>query len=146
MGFSAEVGGFAKLAKETADKITRATTLELFSGVIKATPVGDPDGWQTPAPPGYVGGRARGNWQASVGAQKDGEIDRIDKSGAETIADMERILPAEAGNEVFLSNSLPYIEALENGHSQQAAPGAMVRKNIARASRIAAAAIAKNRI
>ena len=148
MSFGDDIQRFAKKATDAHDKITRVATLELFKGVILATPVGNPDNWKNPemAPPGYVGGRARGNWQCSVGSPASGEIERVDESGNETVADAESKTPKGAGQVTMLTNNLPYIEKLEYGHSSQAEPGAMVRKNVARVQKMVDAVIRKNRV
>ena len=147
MGFSGDIRRFSVKTEVAHNKIVRAATLELFSSVIKMTPVGDPDGWKYPqlAPPGYVGGRARGNWQASIDSPVDGEIERIDKSGGETISEMVSKAPPGAGQVTYLANNLPYIEQLEDGWSDQAAAG-MVRVSMDRVSKIVAAAIEKNKV
>lgn len=148
MGFSDDIRRFTTKTTEAHGNITRTATLELFKGVILATPVGDPDNWKNPemAPPGYVGGRARGNWQCSVGSPASGEIERVDESGNETVADAESKTPKGAGQVTYLSNNLSYIERLEYGWSTQAEPGAMVRKNIDRAQKMVDIAIQKNKV
>ncbi|MFV8955715.1 hypothetical protein, partial [Serratia fonticola] len=44
------------------------------------------DGMDIKGPPGYSGGRFRGNWQVSFDSAADGETGRIDKSGGATLA------------------------------------------------------------
>ena len=69
-------------------------------------------------------GRARGNWQAAVGAPVDVEIDRLDPSGGETIAAASRaLIGLGAFKTIFITNNVPYIQALENGNSKQAPAG-----------------------
>lgn len=131
MSFSGDVGKFARDAVEAHDKITRAATLDFFSGTIKSTPVDT--------------GRARGNWQTSVGTPVDGTLERDDPGGSAAIAEVTAKTPNGAGQETFMSNNLPYIESLENGNSQQA-PAGMVRINLARVQRIVKAAIAKFKV
>ncbi|MEH6565561.1 MAG: HK97 gp10 family phage protein [Halopseudomonas sp.] len=131
MSFSGDIGKFARDTQEAHDKITRAATLELFSSVVKATPVDS--------------GRARGNWQTSVGTPIEGEIERLDQGGTAAIAEVQAKTPPGAGQETFMTNNLPYIDSLENGSSQQA-PAGMVRRNVARVQRIVNAAIAKVKV
>lgn len=131
MGFSDDVRRFTTKTTEAHNKITRVATLELFRGVILATPVDT--------------GRARGNWQTTVGAPAGTETRREDPSGTQAIAEVMANTPDGAGQEVFLSNSLPYIEQLEYGSSTQA-PAGMMRINFARVQRIVAAAIAKFKV
>ena len=78
---------------KNVDESVRKLTLDLDKGIVMSTPVGDPTYWKRPPPPGYVGGRARGNWQPSVGEPITTEIDRIDASGNDVMADIERVVP-----------------------------------------------------
>lgn len=80
------------------------------------------------APPGYTGGRFRGNWQVSFDQQSEGETGRIDKSGNETIAAGNLVIERfKVGmTAVYFCNNVPYSYPLEFGHSKQA-PGGMVR-------------------
>lgn len=131
MSFSGDISKFARLAKESQDKIARTAALDLFAGTIRSTPVDT--------------GRARGNWQTTVGEPSNTESRREDPSGSQAIADVMQKTPQGAGQEVFLTNNLPYIEDLEYGSSTQA-PQGMMRINFARVQRIVAAAIARFRV
>jgi len=129
MGFSDDIRRFSVKTEAAHNKIVRAATLELFSGVIKSTPVDT--------------GRARGAWATTVDAPSSTVETR---EGAEvSIAEVISKTPAGAGQETYLANNLPYIEALENGSSTQA-PAGMVTSNMDRVSKIVAAAIEKNRV
>jgi hypothetical protein len=131
MSFSGDVGKFARDAAEAHDKITRAATLDFFSGTIKSTPVDT--------------GRARGGWTTGVGTEPAASPDRLDPGGSAATAEVMAKTPAGAGQETFMVNNLPYIESLENGNSKQA-PAGMVRINLARVQRIVNAAIAKFKV
>lgn len=127
MSFSGDMDDAVRRIKEAHDKITRAATLDLFAGVIKSTPVDT--------------GRARGNWQTSVGTPVNGTTERDDPAGSAAIAEVETITPDGAGQQTFMVNNLPYITALEYGHSKQA-PAGMARINVARVRRIVDKAVA----
>jgi hypothetical protein len=129
MGFSDDIRRFSVKTEAAHNKIVRAATLELFSGVIKSTPVDT--------------GRARGAWATSVGSASSDVPDRLGEAAA--IAEVTANTPPGAGQETYLSNALPYIERLENGWSDKA-PHGMVRINMDRVSKIVAAAIEKNRV
>ena len=131
MSFTSDMRGATKSIIDAHDKITRAATLDFFTGTVKDTPVDT--------------GRARGNWVTTVGSPAQGEIDREEKSGASVITEIVSTTPDKAGQEVFMSNSLPYIDALEYGSSTQA-PEGMMRRNLARVQRIVDQAIAKFRV
>ena len=69
-------------------------------------------------------GRFRGNWTVAVGKQDLSTTTEVDPTGAKTIAKGSQIILGQNGPAViWLSNNLPYAEALENGHSQQAPAG-----------------------
>ena len=84
------------------DQIGRKVALELFSRVIYKTPVDE--------------GRARANWQVTIGTTASGTVEIDDKSGSATmsraVADSRGF---KAGDTIFLTNNLPYILTLEQG-------------------------------
>lgn len=131
MSFEDEMKAATRRIIEGHDKIVRTATIDLFSGTIRDTPVDT--------------GRARGNWVTQVDTPAQGVIEREDPDGSLAIAEVISETPELAGREVFLSNSLPYIEGLENGRSQQS-PAGMVRRNLARVRRIVDQAVAKFRV
>lgn len=128
MAFADDVKRFALDVRGESDKVVRTATLELFSGIIKSTPVDT--------------GRARGNWQTSVVQPQGGTLERTGMEAA--LAEVQATVPEGAGQLVYLSNNLPYIERLENGWSQQA-PIGMVRINVDRVRQMLATLAARNR-
>lgn len=86
------------------------------------------DGMDIKAPPGYTGGRFRGNWQVSFDAPTTEETGRIDKTGDLTKAAGNYTLSLfKVGmSSIYFCNNVPYAYPLEMGHSTQA-PGGMVR-------------------
>jgi len=104
------------------DTQIRKSTIELFGSVIKMTPVDT--------------GRAKGNWQCTVGTAASSEIDRDDGSKRDSLRsskayeEVVRTVPP-TGNVVWLANNVPYIRSLEYGSSQQA-PSGMVRVSLER--------------
>ena len=93
------------------DNKIRAATSEVFSNIIQMTPVDT--------------GRARGNWQCTIGAPFVGE----DDTGS--VMKANSVIPRRAGSVVYLTNNVPYIGKLEyDAHSRQA-PAGMVRVSVA---------------
>ncbi|WP_108780334.1 hypothetical protein [Enterobacter bugandensis] len=86
------------------------------------------DGMDIKAPPGYTGGRFRGNWQVSFDAPTTDETGRVDKTGDLTKAAGNYTLSLfKVGMKaIYFCNNVPYAYPLEMGHSTQA-PGGMVR-------------------
>lgn len=131
MSFASDVEAYAKKAGASLDETSRAIVLELFGSVIKDTPVDT--------------GRAKGNWQTTIGAPASGTVDRLGES--EALADVaQQTASFGAGKVIYLSNNLPYIYRLEyDGWSKQA-PGGMLRKNVARIQSIVAKAARDNKV
>lgn len=118
---------FGKQMQEIADKIgervedvAEEATKELFKVVIEGTPVGRPETWSRPAPPGYIPGKARANWMPSTGAPDT----TVTESRESSVSRLGRIDGRVAGNLVYLTNSVPYIYRLEKeGWSSQQRSG-----------------------
>lgn len=145
MSFGSDLMKAAQKGSERYDKVVRGTLLDLTTRVVKRTPVGNPDLWESKPPPGYVGGQARGNWFASIGQPVTSpDIGKIDKTGASTIVDANQTIELSVGNVWFLTNNLPYIGRLEyEGWSTQA-PNGMVRITMSEVNAAIKKAIAQN--
>jgi hypothetical protein len=111
--FSLQIAEFVKTVKAREDLVVRKLGLDILSSVVRMSPVDT--------------GRFRGNWQVGLNAPVAGQLARLDKSGAVTIAAGNQILShASAGGVIYLNNNLPYAQRLEYGWSKQA-PSGMVR-------------------
>lgn len=79
-------------------------------------------------PEGYVGGRFKNNWYVGLDSQPTETNDTPDASGQGSntrgLAVLEGFRVGQV-NSIYFTNNLPYAQALENGHSNQA-PGGMV--------------------
>ena len=117
----------------TVDETARAIKITTFTGIIRDTRVGNPDGWKSPPPPGYVGGRLRGNWQTSTGRPKDGELERIDPSGTAATAEVQATVKGDTVD--YITNNLPYAEVWEEKDGMIARNVARIDRNIRRAIR-----------
>lgn len=86
------------------------------------------DGMDIKAPPGYTGGRFRGNWQVSFDAPTTDETGRVDKTGnlTKSAGNYTLSLFKVGMKAIYFCNNVPYAYRLEMGHSSQA-PGGMVR-------------------
>lgn len=131
MGFSDDVRRFTKKTGAAEDQIVRGITLALFNGIILDTPVRD--------------GRLRGDWQTTVGKPASGENGRVDPTGRAAMAEVAANTPEGAGQETYLTNSMPYAEFIEDGGSQQA-PEGMVKRNVDRIQRNLAREASKNKV
>ena len=108
---------FAELIGLDIALITQTYALKAHTGFVKRTPVDT--------------GRARANWQIGIG-NAAGQTTATDKQAFGSDPPLSPALKQIDGEQVvFITNSLDYIEALENGSSQQA-PSGFVRITIAR--------------
>ena len=103
--------------RQQADRAFRALILECARRIIFRTPVDT--------------GRARGNWQISIGSPRPTPDERTDKDGGSTVFNIVGDTKSvDSGEVVFLLNGLPYIVYLERGTSDQS-PSGMVAITVA---------------
>lgn len=116
--FSLNLTKFAARTEVEMKQVVQKIAMEAFGRVILRTPVDT--------------GRARANWGCTIGSPRSGgPTEDTDKSGAATrsaVSDTVQQFPGDGS--VFLTNSLPYINELENGSSRQM-PSGMVRATVA---------------
>lgn len=121
--FAAQIAEY----KESLDDLVNDAVLELYSGLVKGTPVGNPSLWKVNrgsakayVPKGYVGGSARANWR--IVETPDDEVIHSTSNGAVPV------LPV-TWTKLYIINNMPYMVPLEYGHSSQVEIG-WIRKNI----------------
>lgn len=138
--FEEQIKSWTELQKKKIDAVTRKIVLDVGTSVVLKSPVGDPTHWQFKAPPGYVGGRFRGNWQYGL-TIADGTTETIDPSGQATIgAIFAKVDINASGKHHYLVNRLPYGPRLEHGWSRQA-PAGMVQITVVEFKPIVRAAV-----
>ncbi len=77
-------------------------------------------------------GRAKGNWQTTIGRPAEGTVDDADKGGSRTIAaGLAALAALPPYSVVYLTNNLPYILVLESGSWSTQAPRGMVALTLA---------------
>ena len=124
MTFELDLKNFENKMSVKADAICRKIVLDVGTSLVLKSPVGDASYWQEAPPPGYVGGRFRGNWQYGDNEIPSGQLDTIDPSGAETISIVASSVKINASGKLhYLINNLPYALRLEDGWSRQAPSG-----------------------
>lgn len=123
--FARNMRSLADRIDRNATRLVRTTAGAVLQAVVLATPVGNPSLWASgSAPPGYTGGRARANWQVGLGGPVGGTLATIDPQGSKTIAGgAARMQASQRGQPIHLTNNLPYITPLNEGHSSQAPAG-----------------------
>lgn len=112
---------------EKVNLLQKRIVFDLFRRLVLKSPVGNPSLWKPsslPPPPGYVGGRFRGNWQITVTTPAAGALD--------TTAQPPFSYPSFKGLQtVWITNNVPYAERLEGGWSYRQAPDGIVAVSIA---------------
>mgnify|MGYP000379544367 CR=1 FL=1 len=129
--FSAEA--FSKRMTEIVEKVgnrveqvAEDATKDLFREVIEETPVGRPETWSRPAPPGYIPGKARANWMPSTGAPDT----TVTESRESSVSRLGLLDGNVAGNLVYLTNSVPYIYRLEKEFWSNQQPNGWVERTV----------------
>ena len=111
--FALDLARFAAKAEGNAEKVVRKVGIDMFSRTVERTPVDT--------------GRARANWNCSIGSANFATSEQTDKGGSVTQAKIRNTLHDWKQGDIYLMNSLPYIRRLEyDGWSGQA-PQGMVR-------------------
>lgn len=123
-GWSTPPSAFAEVVEEDLTKRVRVIAMALLNEIVLRSPVGNPDLWKRPPPPGYVGGRFRGSHIVSIGEPVYTATTKADATGSETIGrGASQLSGLEPFTTVFIQTNLPYAERLEDGHSTQAPGG-----------------------
>lgn len=126
--FARRIRAMGARIEDNSNEVVRRTALAINQAVVLATPVDT--------------GRARANWQVGLDESIDEPTDDTDPSGGETVSRNNQVIEQSApGQDIHLSNNLPYIEALNNGSSSQA-PAGFVEEAIA----AGAAVVAQSRV
>lgn len=131
--FSLNVKKFAEKAEKDADAVISKICLDLLSDIVLNTPVDT--------------GRARANWQCSIGSPASGEVSfssdtgkgisapAISAGSTYAITAGAAAVASAPRNIFWISNNLPYINRLEFDQWSNQAPSGMVRLAINRAER-----------
>lgn len=126
MSFAADVTKWCKqTAPEANRRVVRIAVAEIANRVIYRSPVGDAEYWEKPPPPGYAGGRFRGNWSYGFGSVPTDFSSAIDPSGASTLSRITGSIVDRAGVH-YIANNLPYAQRIEDGWSERQAPFGVV--------------------
>lgn len=126
--FGAHFGKLLKAAGDKAALVAQKSAESLLNSVVEKSPVGNPDLWKAPPPPGYSGGHFRANWNVSFGSLDASVSAEKDTDGAATISKGSKTLTNYSlGDKIFITNSLPYAHRLEYDAWSTQAPVGMVR-------------------
>lgn len=107
--FSADLNAFSKRTGVDLEVAVRKVALEIFDGVTKKTPVDT--------------GRAKGNWNFSVNSINESVDEEAKSTGQGRPAKSPNIQKGDGLKQIYITNSLDYIYALEHGYSGKAPKG-----------------------
>ena len=115
--FVAQIKAFGKLSAKTANQETRKLALAGLKGVVEKSPVDE--------------GTFKGNW--NVGIDKTDEstdTSKKDKTGGQTQSEGGAIIGRfKNGQDIIISNNMPYGNKLEHGYSPKSQ--GMIRRTFA---------------
>jgi len=105
--FSADLAEFANTLGIELDKAIRKVSLDVFTGIVKKTPVDK--------------GALRANW--AIGVNKEVTKRPLDKgvklsagaTGSAAMKDVSHLSKVKAGDRVIISNNMPYARVVEYG-------------------------------
>ncbi len=130
MTFASDLARIVNKTIRNNELIVKKIVIDMGTELVMRTPVGNPSIWQGPAPAGYVGGRARANWQYATGSMPTSILNIIDQQGSQTVNKIiGQVNSSKAASIHWIANNLPYIEPLERGWSKQA-PQGMLRLTV----------------
>lgn len=143
--FTLDLEKFAAKVPNVSKAVVDKVCIDLLAKVVLRTPVGFPPNWKSPPPAGYVGGRLRASWNTAAGSPDTTERDP-DKSGSRAIGRGRAAVAARpVESDVYITNSLPYVQRVEyEGWSSQA-PVGMLRVSVAEFQTFVSAAVASER-
>lgn len=133
MSFGLDLRAFQTKTSAKARAVVKKVVMDVGAALVMKSPVGNPTLWLNPsaAPAGYVGGRFRANWQYGYGSPDRSTSAKIDKTGGPTIsAIIGEVNGHDAAGVHYITNSLPYAQRIEEGHSQRQAPSGVVRLTV----------------
>lgn len=125
MSFGLDLKAFADNTNAKANAAVQKIVLAVDRKLVLRSPVGNALLWKHKAPPGYVGGRFRANWQYGENVAPVGVLWPPIVGPYPDKNDID--VNAKAGGKIhYLVNNLPYAVALEDGHSTTQAPAGVV--------------------
>lgn len=92
---------YADAKKQSIKKVRKSFAISVFKGIVEKTPVDT--------------GRARGNWQITIGQDSTKVLDRKCKNGENITEESQKVNEVNGDETIYISNNLPYISKLEYG-------------------------------
>ena len=116
MSFKLDLERFAEKTGIKANTVIKKVAFDITNSVIDMSPVDT--------------GRFKNNWNLSIGSINTSTTESTDLSGAGAMRRASASLASfQVGDSIYISNSLPYAQRLEDGYSTQA-PSGMVKLTV----------------
>jgi hypothetical protein len=129
-GFRIALDSFKGEIQKAGKAFVAEVALQSLTQIVQNSPVGNPDNWQSKrAPRGYVGGAFRRDWQLEVNQRPTAVATKGpsgDTGGDAINAAVSKLLglpSLDTLRAIYITNTRPYAEPLENGWSRQAPRG-----------------------
>ena len=142
--FDIPLSVLAERAKKDMHTVARMAMMEVMGRIVQLSPVGNTDRWKRPVK-GYVGGRFKNNWYASINVESTATSERIDASGSASLEQVKLAGTLPLGGVIYFTNSLPYAYRLEFEGWSKAAPAGMIRKAAGEFADAVEAAVARGK-
>jgi hypothetical protein len=116
-------------SEQRMNAAVRGIAMWALSALTQRSPVGNAQLWKHSAPPGYVGGRFKANWQVEIGSINYDISQEPDASGGAAVQrGSPKISEWDPTSQVlYITNSMPYAKRIEFDHWSQQAPAGLVR-------------------
>jgi hypothetical protein len=145
--FSRDIKAWIEKTKAKLRLTNEEVILTVAGKLVERSPVGDPATWDNgkgkPFPKGYFPGTFKANWVGGFNEVNYTVTDEYDPSGTVSIVNISAVIPSDPTGVFYITNSLPYAQALEDGHSKFQAPLGIVGLTVIEFDEIAAASILK---
>ncbi|MGB1320884.1 MAG: hypothetical protein ACPG5L_08130 [Vibrio gallaecicus] len=134
MSFDKEWGRESSSAMKAIRETYDVISIELFSGVITSSAVGNPSLWKNPksAPKGYTGGTFRGSWILSFDSPSSDFFSSRSSPESKISIFSSQIKSDKKSRARYLTNNLPYSERLEYDAWSKQQPLGVIQPNLSR--------------
>lgn len=134
MSFEKEFNQERLAVKKALEETYDLVSIELFSGVITSSAVGNPSLWKNPnsAPPSYSGGAFRSSWMLTFGQPSSELTNGIVSESSKINQITTGILGDSSGKSRYLTSNLPYSERLEYEAWSKQQPLGVIAPNVSR--------------
>ena len=121
-----QLEAIAKKRGVDIESMIKGAVIQAANVAVIKSPVGNPDLWKSPPPPGYVGGQLRANWRISLNSMDSYFKNTTNYSGVMTDA-VNDLISFSLGDDIYFTNPAPYARRIEYDSWSSQAPDGMAR-------------------